>query len=673
MIAAIIFNVMEEISTDKKDEVVEDLSAVKNAEIESRIQKEVFVEGERIASLGAWEYDVETNQVLWSEGVYAIFNIKRDLPLPIEKCISYYIPKDRKRIQQALEDVIAHRRAYDIECEIISGSGEHKFIRAIGRVGALRGERVRSIIGVVRDVTQRQTLQKGLEAFFHLTPDLVGVLDFDGKPINLSPSWESALGWTLAELRACGIDALVHADDRERVRQLLKSMATSERIKKCESRVVSKSGELRWVSWRIFADRPTERVFISARDITESKYTEKALIEAKLQAEEANRAKSDFLAVMSHELRTPLNPILGFTDLLLEETENPEHCNILRIISESGQSLTKVIGNVLDFAKIESGRVEVRSDLFDMQHLVGQCAALMAGQIDGDSVSLNYNVELGSHFSAGQRFIGDEDKISRILTNLIGNAIKFTDQGAVYVDCSINGIDSERAILHVDVTDTGIGMTEASMEELFEPFKQVDSSSTRRHGGTGLGLSICKRLANLMGGEITVRSELHEGSTFTFILPLGVGAVSRAKAVPSEGKTVGIDTLRIESAPHVLLVEDDATNTLYAKCLLERMGCTVTAAASGEEALAQYSAAEHTIILLDLHMPGMGGMDVLKSIRRSEANDGLNRAPILILTANVLADTREACLSNGADAVVYKPLGPRELVVAIEGLLMATP
>lgn len=632
------------------------------------IQNEVLLEGARMASLGAWEYDVTSLELQWSPGVFEIFDLVPGEPPSLEEGLDYFIPGHRADIKSKLEASVTSGGSFDINCELISAKGKHKFVRIMGRGALFRNRKMKRMMGVIQDVTSSYKLRRDMEAFFQLTPDFVGSVDFDGKALTLNPSWTSTLGWTAGDLKQEGLSAVVCPEDRPRMQKLLREVIHSARIEKIENRVLSKRGTMHWFSWRIFADKTTETVFISARDVSDRKEAEKALIEAKIQAEEANQAKSDFLAVMSHELRTPLNPILGFTDLLMEEIENPEHREVLAAISDAGEILTSVIGDVLDFAKIESGRSDVHADVFDLRRLVERQVGFMAGQIKNDTVRLDHTFEVNKRLPESASYIGDEEKIARVLSNLLGNAIKFTDNGAIHLDCSVDPIDTDRAMLHVDITDSGIGIAEETLDELFKPFRQADSSRTRRHGGAGLGLAICKKLVELMGGQMTARSQLGKGSTFSFVLPL---SLPPASATPAETvkRSGGASALLIKDAPHILLVEDNATNTFYAKRLLAGMGCPVTAVSSGEEALAQYSPDDHAVILLDLHMPGIGGMEVLRTVRAQELESGAEHQPILILTADVLPTTREACLKNGASGVLNKPVRAMELKAAIEGAL----
>ncbi len=649
---------------------IQGINRRKVAEIEASLREQIALEGERIALLGAWEYDLEVGRVHWSKGVFDIYGLPGPDPLPVEKCISYYAAKDQGRVREAVESVVAEEKECDIECELIDAAGVRKIVRLILRVGAKRAGEVTRLIGVIQDITHGYTLRKSMQAFFRLTPDLVAAVNSEGKLVDLNPSWEQALGRSRSELMGAEVLSVVHPDDREGMRLALRRAMESQVIAKLENRVVAHSGGELWMSWRIFGDHDLGLVFLSARDTTRRHRMERALIDAKVQAEEANRAKMNFLAMMSHELRTPLNPILGFADLLLTETENPEHVEILESIIDAGQNLTSVIGDVLDFAKIESGRTELSEVEFDVENTIRQRIRVFSAQVRGRQIDLRYSYDLSPQLSQSERLLGDEEKLSRVLNNLIANAIKFTEAGEVHVDCSLLPLADGRASLRVDVIDTGIGIDSERVGELFQPFQQIDNSRTRRYGGTGLGLAICKRIVDLMGGEISVKSRLGAGATFSFFVPLR-RVTAEKKGPQSENSVINCSPseLRIEGRPHVFLVEDNATNTFYAKRLLVSLGCEVTSVSDGEQALAEYSPSDHDIILLDLHMPGIGGVEVLQSIRETEAREQLARVPIAILTADVLPATRELCVKNGADAFLTKPVKIREVHRSIVGLL----
>jgi signal transduction histidine kinase/CheY-like chemotaxis protein len=390
------------------------------------------------------------------------------------------------------------------------------------------------------------------------------------------------------------------------------------------------------------------------------------------QAESASRTQSDFIAEMSRELKAPLNPILRFSELLIEQVGHPEHLELLHLIRQSGDQLSTAIGDVLEFTKIESGRSPLREDVFDLEALVQKQVADVSGQPAGRAVDLKCKLELGQDFSAGQRFIGDREKISRVLIKILGNAIKCTETGAVHLDCSIYAIEGKRAMLHIVVADTGVETSKASVEALLDSFQPEAPSGARRHNESGLGVAISEKLIYLMGGSIAESGGLGRGTAFSFILPLGVPVAPRTEVVVAPEIPAQPGALCDECDLPVLLVEDEELHVAYIQHILELKGCAVTVAKSGEEALALYAPFQYSIILLDIHLPGMSGIDVLKSIRGNEAKEGKGHVPILVLTADVLPATHEVCSANGVDGILNKPVCSKDLRGMMAELLGVT-
>ncbi len=634
------------------------------AEVKLSVMHEVLSEGARIASLGGWQHNLESGKSYWSPEVFRIYGVPEGEVPDLEEGIGHYAEKDRERIRKAFTLLASDGTPYDMECELFDAHGEKRFVRVVGRVREMKGGKPRVLCGIIQDVTDQHTMQRGMEAFFSLTPDFVGAINFDHRPVTLSPSWEKTLGWSQYKMIRLGIDCVVEKSGQEAMRDLIRRAIDTGRIESTENRVVSKEGRYFWFSWRFFADPATELVFVSARDVTRRKDTEEALKEAKVQAELANRAKSDFLAIMSHELRTPLNPILGFADLLISEIEDEEHLEILQAISQAGQNLTNVIGDVLDFAKIESGRAEVEEDEFVLKDLLEKQIRLMQGQVRGKPVDLQLDYQSDPALDDKLVLLADKEKITRVIFNLLGNAIKFTEEGSVRLDSYLSDSGDQRAIWHLDVSDTGIGISRKALEGIFEPFSQADTSTTRQYGGTGLGLAICKRLIELMGGEITVSSRIGEGTTFSILLPLKIGTRKAEQSPASDHRAK-----KLSGKPKILVVEDNATNSYYLTRVLGQMDCQVTSVISGEEALAHYVHGAYGMILLDIHMPGINGIDVLRRIRAEESEKGLRPVPIVMLTADVLPQTREQCMQLGANGFLTKPVRGHHLSETLAGIL----
>ena len=540
----------------------------------------------------------------------------------------------------------------------------------------------------VRDITERKSSEQALKEsegrFRRLLESVtdyiysVRVADGQARETVHSPGCEAITGYAPEDyLQDPNLwTRMVHADDLPAVLDQARLAIAGQAVGPLEHRLRTKDGRLRWVrNTPVVRRNERGRVVMYEgliSDITERKEAEEALRQAKEAADGANRAKSVFLANMSHEIRTPMNAILGMTQLVLKRELGEQQREFLEGVREAGMSLMQVINDILDFSKIEAGKIILEQEDFDLTEALQSVIRTFSMQAARKGLELRLTLAPGTP----SWLSGDAGRLRQVMLNLVGNAVKFTEKGQVEVSVrsesemgEFEADDRPRGVrLFFSVRDTGIGIPQEKQDVIFDSFSQADASTTRRFGGTGLGLAISQRLVGMMGGKIRVTSIMGQGSNFFFTAAFDVpGEETRL-----ESRTVvqgSENCLPEDACLRILLVEDDPLNQMFAEEYLREAGHRVTLASNGLEALKFLSRDRFDLVLMDISMPEMDGIETTSRIRSAPMDGSLDpRIPIIALTAHALKGDRERFLRAGMDGYVSKPLDVETLTRVIRSV-----
>jgi len=505
------------------------------------------------------------------------------------------------------------------------------------------------LIDISKQKESEQRLQESVERYTSLKKynhDAVVSFDLQGAVINANAMAEKLTGYNIeAELIGMKLSNLIGQNNVDRI---LSDALHDDSVEHDIDTLFTKDGDSIEVLTSlapIFINGKNIGFYLICKDISE----QKRLVVAKESAEATNKAKSEFLAMMSHEIRTPMNGVIGMTDLLLDMNLGEEPQLYVEIIRKSGETLLTIINDILDLSKIEAGRSELQEETFDLRNCIKESLSVVSLKAEEKKLELSYSI----NHDVPDFIYGDADRLKQVLLNLLGNAVKFTPEGKISV--SVKKVTNDKPILEFTVKDTGIGIPPTRLEEIFEPFSQIDSFMTRKHEGTGLGLSISRRVVEMMGGEIHADSDGRNGSTFRFTIRLHEKDPGDYNSVPQLGQDV-TEPVRI------LIAEDNPINTLVLKKMLEKMGHEVSVATDGKEVIDVALSRPFDFIFMDIHMPVINGMDASRLIKEKLAPEQCPR--IIAVTANALKGDREKCLAAGMDDYVSKPV-KREVLIKV--------
>ncbi|MCX7749516.1 MAG: ATP-binding protein [Clostridia bacterium] len=488
----------------------------------------------------------------------------------------------------------------------------------------------------------------------------IGDIPLQSKCIEVNEVACKLLGYTRDELLRMTPEMVIDIGNETETNQIIENLLRDHR-NTYEAVMFSKEGERIpcEISSHIIEVKEKRVVLSVARNVTHRKKIEEEQRKAREAAELASRAKSEFLSNMSHEIRTPLNGISGMIDLTLMDDLSERQRENLELAKSCAKTLVKIINDVLDFSKIEAGKMVLENTEFDFYKVLDKVIGLHSVQASQKGIVVEYSVDP----MFPQMLIGDAGKLQQVMNNLIGNAVKFTETGKIVVKISKCFVDEGVMQFMFSVTDSGIGISDEEMKYLFQSFSQVDGSITRKYGGTGLGLVISKRLVEMMGGEIRVESHKGKGSTFSFTVPCGFNLNPENQKETNSVLTVP----KFKDSLNIVLAEDEKVNQIMMKKLLEKAGGKVDVVQNGNELLSILNKKIYDIILMDIQMPEMGGIEAAKTIRSMDKSE-ISQIPIVALTAYAFEQDKEKIFDVGMNACIPKPINIPVFFETIEKL-----
>jgi PAS domain S-box-containing protein len=631
---------------------------------------------QKVGGIGVFAVPAGADDLTVSEEFCTIFGIAVAPVVSLSQVASLVLPEDAEA-KSTVDDRAQGATPSETEYRIRRPDGEVRWIYR-------RAEFIRDadghplhMVGMVQDITARKTADLRLKenrAYLNLMLESVQdyaiiSLDEAGRIVLWNTGAQTIFGYRPQDVLGSHIEVIFTPEDRAHgaPRTELALAATNTRASD-ERWHLRQTGERFYASGTMaamFDEHGRVKGFIKiCRDMTAQQQAQEALLEARNAAEAANIAKTEFLANMSHEIRTPMNAIIGLSTILSKSQPlTPRQTEYIRTLSNSADSLLALINDLLDIAKIEARTVELEHIPFSLTRLMQEVASMMAVSVRDKGLTFTGDGECVED----RMFIGDPTRLRQIIVNLCSNAIKFTEGGGVHVGITCGPSDvPDTEIVRITVTDTGIGIAPEKMETIFQKFVQADTSINRKYGGTGLGLAITKTLTEIMGGGISVKSEVGKGSVFAVSIPLKAATSDQVARTEYSLSATADSTVEAHVRPHVLLVEDYEPNILVATTFLEDFGYYVDIANNGQEAFDAVQKRAYVAVLMDVQMHGMNGLDATRRIREWEESEDRPRVRIIGMTAHALAGDRERCLGVGMDDYIPKPFRPEELRRKIE-------
>jgi len=585
---------------------------------------------------------------------------------------------EREKIEQYLSQVISSQVLVDFECTLVrqNKSSQTFDLQESESRWAIRAKPIAEddqcfILISGDDISKRHHMEVELRhernrmhTYLNTMHTLLVITDRHGKIIEANRQFMNLIGSNEKQVYNKTISHFCPKKSHHQIYNYLRNLTPEpNNTLSAEFPLVANTGKEYTVDWRITSvpNDDSEEILLTGLDITESVANNQALKSANIQirealrsAEDANQSKSVFLANMSHEIRTPMNGILGATELMLDQAVDEEQKQYIDIIHSSSHALLNIINDILDLSKIESGSFELEQINFDLHQLCNDVYQLFSSPAKQKGIQILYFY--GADLP--QFWIGDPNRIRQILNNLFSNALKFTHQGRIDIRVQGERLADHQFDLKIQIKDSGIGIAEKKVDQIFSAFQQADTSTSRKYGGTGLGLTISQHLANAMQGKIEVKSELGIGSVFSLNLPLKPGTIE------TKPKRSGLDR---NYQAKVLLAEDNAVNAKIAGKILAKLGIESVIVENGELALHETMNKTFDLVLMDINMPIMDGITAAEKIR--ELSFPKNQVPILALTANAMMEDKERCIKAGMNGFISKPIKLGRLIEELDNIL----